>query len=385
VFAPVCDALDRAGLGPEEIGLCMLVGGSSQIPQLRFAVMDFFENADVIMSMQNEPAQLATANGAAYQALSLALFGKGLFRVVCPDSICLQTQSGPVELVPGGVELPWPPDGGKASNSSLRVPENVGSGGQTELRVEIFGGDESRLLLSELVTLVGVENGEPLQIEYRLDENQVFDFALRLASQPDARPFEVRVENPLSNIVNPHAIRLKIQESEEDLRTGKVEQDAVPQAIVELAKQYAEIEQLDKAVGYLNRALRMLNRRDGNILNLLGIYHGELGDTEREERFYREAAAARANDPVPFFNLALAKNRWGETAEAREIVKQSLARGRTGPSLVLLAQIEEGGGNIPERNSLLAEATRIMGAVSSLGDWELGWLATAARMRKTGN
>jgi len=380
VFAPVCDALDRAGLGAEEIGLCMLVGGSCQIPQVRLAAMDFFENADVVMSMQNEPAQLVTANGAAYHALCLTLFGKGLFRVVCPDSIFLQTQSGPVELVPGGVELPWPPNGEKAADSSLRVPDKVDSTGQTELRVEIFGGDESRLLLSELVTLVGVENGEPLKVEYRLDENQAFDFTLRLANQSDARPFEVRVENPLSNIVNPHAIRMKIQQTEEDLRTGKVKPEAVPQSIVELAKQYAEIEQLEKAVSYLNRALRMLNRRDGHILNLLGIYHGELGDTEREEMFYREAAAASANDPVPFFNLALAKNRWGKTAEAREIVNQSLSRGRTGPSLVLLAQIEEGGGNITERNALLAEAIRIMGAVSSLGDWELGWLATAARM-----
>ena len=308
VFAPVCDALDRAGLRSEEIGLCMLVGGSSQIPQLHLAMMDFFENADVILPRQNELTQLATAKGAAYHALSLALFGKGLFRVVCPDSIFLQTKSGPIKLVPGGVELPWPPDGSKASNNSLRVPENVGRNGQTELRVEIFGGDESRLLLSELVTLVSVEKGDPLQVEYRLDENQAFDFALRLANYPDARSFEVRVENPLSNTVNPHAIRLKIQESEENLRAGKVEQETLPQAIVELAKQYAEIEQLDKAVSYLNRALRMLNRRDGPILNLLGIYHGELGDTEREERFYNEAAAARASDPVPFFNLALAKS-----------------------------------------------------------------------------
>src|SRR5262249_47283053 len=81
--------------------------------------------------------------------------------------------------------------------------------------IEIVAGNESRLLLREVVKLIGIKRGDPLWAEYGMDEDQVFDFSLRLADQPDSRPLEVRIENPLSNVVNPHEVRLKIERIEE--------------------------------------------------------------------------------------------------------------------------------------------------------------------------
>jgi len=43
-----------------------------------------------------------------------------------------------------------------------------------------------------------------LRVEYRMDENQVLEFSLHLAKEADGRAFDVRIENPLSNVVNPH-------------------------------------------------------------------------------------------------------------------------------------------------------------------------------------
>jgi len=48
----------------------------------------------------------------------------------------------------------------------------------------------------------------------------------------------------LSNVVNPHAKRLKIEQAEEDIRTGKVPPSEIPEKIVEIARDYAELQQM---------------------------------------------------------------------------------------------------------------------------------------------
>lgn len=384
VFAPIQDAIERAGLVRESIGLVLMVGGSSLIPQVQDAMRSYLSKAQLLTYPDQESVQLAVARGAACHALSLALFGRGIFQVVCHDRIAIQTETGPIELVPRGTQLPWPVGGGKAQNLDLRVPVTAGPKG-AEVRIEIIGGEEGRLLLREVVTLIGVKKGDPLCIEYSQDENQVFDFSLRLADQPDARALQVRVENPLSNVVNPHEVRLKIQQTEEDLRTGRIPSAKVPDTIVGVARQYAELQQLDKAIDFLSRALRMKNRPDGYILNLTGIYHGERGDFVRQEKFYRDAAAVDPTDSIPLFNLALSKRKQGRLDEASEVIEESLQRERLGPSLALAAQIAEARKHDDERNGLLAEALRIMTPVSSLNEWELGWLLTAARMADDGD
>jgi molecular chaperone DnaK (HSP70) len=379
IFAPLQDAIERAGLRRSEIGLCLLVGGSSLIPQIQGGMRDFLPNAQLLTYPDQESIQLAVARGAAYHALSLALFGRSIFQVVCHDRIAIQTAAGPVELVPRGARLPWPSDGGMAQNLALRVPTSAAKKG-VELRIELVAGDESRLLLREVIELIGVKKGDPLLIEYRLDENQVLEFSLRLADQPDARPFETRIENPLSNVVNPHEVRLKIQQTEEELRTGQIAAARVPDVIVQLARDYAELQQIDKALDYLSRALRMKNRPDAYILTLMGIYYGNRGDHARQEKFYRESAAVSSGDGVALFNLALAKRARGEIQQARQIVNESLERERRGPALTLAAQIAEAENDRGERDRFLREAVRVMASVSAQSEWELGWLKTAAQM-----
>lgn len=181
-------------------------------------------------------------------------------------------------------------------------------------------------------------------------------------------------------MVNPHEVRLKIQQIEEELHRGKVPETNVPNTIVGLARDYAELQQLDKALDYLSRALRIKNRPDSYILNLMGIYYGERGDHVRQEKFYRESATAAPADGVALFNLALAKRKHGQLESAKEIVNESLHRDRLGPTLTLAAQLAEADKDQAERDRLLAEARSVMASVSALSEWELGWLKTAAQM-----
>jgi len=112
----------------------------------------------------------------------------------------------------------------------------------------------------------------------------------------------------------------------------------------------------------------------------MGIYYGERGDHVRQEKFYRQSAATNPGDGVALFNLALAKRKRGQLESAKEIVNESLHRERLGPTLTLAAQLAEAEKSHTERDRLLAEARRVMASVSALGEWELGWLKTAAQM-----
>lgn len=381
VFAPVQDALDRSSLTKEDVDFCLLVGGSSLIPQVAQAVAKFFPKVTMLTYADRESVQVAVARGAALHSLSLALFGRGLFHVVAHDRIAIRTSSGAYDLVPKGAALPFPDKNGWSQTLDLAVPK-TSLLKPVDLRIEILAGEAAneRLLFSENWKVPPpFTEGDKLCLEYRIDENQVLEFRLTLADARDAEPYAGRIENPLSNVVNPHAKRLKIQEAEEDLRTGKVPPAKVSAKIVEIARDYAELRQTEKAISYLDRALRMKNQPDADILNLLGIYYGELGDAEKQEKCYRESAKA-APWSAPLFNLALAQKNRRQFADAMATISESLKRDKDGPSYALKAVISEGMRLSKERDEALATAMGLFNGPRAMSDWELGWYATAAQM-----
>ncbi|HQL23165.1 MAG TPA: Hsp70 family protein, partial [candidate division Zixibacteria bacterium] len=68
IFAPLEDALDRAELDAREIDCCLLVGGSSLIPQVADALRSYFEPEKVVLYSHPDQVQSAVARGAAAQA-----------------------------------------------------------------------------------------------------------------------------------------------------------------------------------------------------------------------------------------------------------------------------------------------------------------------------
>lgn len=202
---------------------------------------------------------------------------------------------------------------------------------------------------------------------------------MKLAGEEQAGHFERTLENPLTNVVNPGKEKMEIEELEEQLRTGQIPQTQMVDKIVLLAKKYTQIGQREKAVEYLGKALRQRNRPDAEILNQMAINYGEMGDHQREEKFYREAALA-SSWFGPWFNLALAQKKQGRVKEAVESLEKALGRDRLSPCLVLRAQLAEALEKKEEHESYLKEALESFGPISGLSDWELGWLYTAAQM-----
>ena len=378
IFAPLQDALDRAGMMAEDVNYCLLAGGSSLIPQVEEAVAEFFPQGELLTYSDYEATQTTVAKGAAYHALSLSLYNRGLVRPVSNETIAIRTQSGLVDLVPKGSVLPWPQNRTYEKCHALEVPgtENFE---EQELRIEVVSREDERVLFSgSWVVPPPVKRGDPIVLEYSYDENQVLTLRMQLADNQDDSVFEQRLENPLSNVVNPQQGKVEIDSIEEKLRTGKIPKDQMLDTMVDLADKYADIRQHEKALAYVKKVLRAKNEPDSYLLNKMAIYCGDMGDTQREEKFYREAAES-SSWGGPWFNLALAQERRNNIEDAHSSSQKAIVVESSAPYLVLEARLA---GKLNKENSeqRLSKAVGSFDSVESLNDWELGWLITGAKL-----
>ena len=379
IFAPLSDALDRSDLGRDEVDLCLMVGGSSLIPQVQDAVAEFFEDAEVLHYQGQDDVKACVSRGAAWQALSLALGGSGLMRPVCPEAIAIRTSQGPVELVPRGASLPFPSNDGTAFNRDLRVPETK-IDEALQLRVDVVALPDERPLLTKIGTLdPPVFAEDELELCYSVDENQKLDIAVTHGDGDGAQIIELEVERPLTNVVNPQSKKLHIEETEERLRSGEITGAAVVVTMGMLADDYREVGQREKALEYYSRVLRASSRPDAGILNSMAILCGEIGDYKRQEKLYLEAADV-SSWTGPLFNLALARKRHNDIPGAVEAMDRALEQSREGAYLTFRAQLAEKEGDRRLHGELLEEAIRAFDPLPKIDDWDLSWLTVALQM-----
>ena len=251
----------------------------------------------------------------------------------------------------------------------------------TELRVEIVAGDEEALIYSQTWQIPPtVEGGTRLRLKFRYDGNKALHFELSLAENTHvgSEIFSSTIENPVSHVVNPNAIRENIDRTEEALRTRDVDNDRIPAALAQLSRDYASLGQTDKAIDLIVQAIRLTERTDASFLHSLGIQYHEKGDLERARQAYREAAEANLVWSGPMFNLALLELRNGRPAEAASAIKTVLARRDTGPNQTLAADIYQELNLSQEAQSALSQAFRLFGDIPTMTDWELSWYRRAA-------
>jgi molecular chaperone DnaK (HSP70) len=380
IFAPLQDALNRSELHRNNVNLCLMVGGSSLIPQVVEAVRDFLPRAQLLSYEDRESTQVAVARGAAYHAMAHSLFGRGLVQPVAHDSICLRVAGGLFELIPKGAALPFPGPDRFAEYLELVVPQTAITG-TVPLRVELVAGSDQRSMFAAIWYIPApVNRGTPLRLLVQMDSNQCLHLQLKLRNNPRVQSFTCEVENPLTQVVNPHAIRQRIEEVEENMRTGKVAPADIPKTLQKLADDYAELGQIDKAIDYLQQALRRLGRPDSVILNKLGILYGKKQDWDREEKAYRDAFQAEPTWAGPLFNLALSQMRRGLYSAAEATIREACAVQEEPAYLVLHALILNKLWRVREARDLASEAISRFDLIQRLDDWSLGWLCTAAEL-----
>ncbi|MBN1365161.1 MAG: Hsp70 family protein, partial [Syntrophaceae bacterium] len=382
IFAPLQDALDRAGLKPEDIDFCMMAGGSSLIPQVREALKDYFSKSAIGYFKDPMRMQVAVARGAAWNSLYKAITGKNLIRPVLHEGLSLVTQGDVLySLIPAQSSLPYPGNGDWA-RVELEVPPQK-STFIDSLLFKVVGTKDRHTIFNEIWDIPGsVAAGEELVMEYRITAGKEFQCQAYLKEDPDV-VFEHTVENPLVNVVNPGSIRLLIEEKEEELKKIDGGSEKNRDDYIQLAHWYAELNQKERALNWLKTALHKLGHSDGAILNLQGNYYGELGDHAREEKFLREADKAAPYWGGPLFNLALSFYNRGKYKDAMDALERAMKKDDTkGPYLTLKAMCVERGDAGGDQKALYNQAIKAFGPIAGLTDWELGWYLTAVQKVK---
>ncbi len=380
IFAPITDALDRCGFKREDIDYCLLVGGSSQIPQVVSAVGDYFLGAKILQFPIGESNQIGIAKGAAYHALTRELFGRGLVQMSNHDPVYILTRNGSIQLLKEDVELPYPKEGWEYIDE-LVVPETVLEG-NLDIRFEVVigvGVQERKLLIWRWTVPGPVYQGQPIYLKYRYNSNQVFQ--LRASLQKDVWPdhTEIARENPLSNVVNPQPKRERLYRIEEEIRSGRMNKSQQLKKLEEVADLNDELGQLDKAIEVLANILRSNGEADAYLLNKMGILSGRRKDYQGQQKYYREAARVTSWSG-PLFNLALAQREHKDYEEALDSIDRALMLDHKMPALVLKAQIVMELGDKKLAQELLVQAMDLVYSIEGLNDWELGWYQTGASM-----
>ena len=379
IFAPLQDALDRIGKEPHEIDFCLMVGGSSLIPQVRTALESYFPKGSVGYFEDQLAIQTAVARGAAWNVLFKALLNRPLIQPVLHDGIALITASGDLfPLVPSQSALPYPSDG-SFGRVKLRVPKDDLF--IDKLRFEVVGEAERQLIFNEIWQLPEkVTPGDEITMEFAVTSGKQFKCQAYLTEFPDS-VLEVVVENPLVNVLSPNTILVKIEEAEETLRLKSGGSADDRNTYVQLAKWYAELNQREKALDYLRTALNKLQRPDTEILNLQGIYFEELKDYRRAEKAYREADRTSTTWGGPLFNLALSYRKRGLHQQALDTIDEAIEKeGNRGPYLTFKAMCLESLKRSEDAEAPLSQAMNMFDPPETLDDWELGWYSTTAEL-----
>jgi tetratricopeptide (TPR) repeat protein len=264
----------------------------------------------------------------------------------------------------------------------LRIPENS-LDSSLSLRLELIANSDSRILGCKVADLTPpVYKNDGLLLRYRLDENQDLRAIVTHGADGNAQSIEMEIENPLTNVVNPQTTRLMIEETKEELRVGKLNPEERLSKIETLASCYSEIGHHEKALENYKSVLKNKGGPDATILQRMALICSSMGDVERAEKFYREAAAADTSHGSILFNLALLQRNNGKNRNAIESVDEAIKRERHPAYLVLRADLARWAGAEKDCNRILDEAIPAFGAPSALTDWELPWLAFACRLKR---
>jgi hypothetical protein len=370
IFNPIVQVIARAGIPKDGIDVVLLAGSSSLIPQVREALQAFLPESDVLQCAEDGKLAGAVARGAALQALSLAVTGQPLIAPVCSADLALHTRQGLLPLARAGGPLP----ANCVHPITLLAPEDSPEIG-IDLSIEVIA-DGQRMVGRSIWNLdAPVRKGEPLSLDWSLDENQCL--TLRVTRQEGAEEdegFEDCFDAPLTHVDQGHAARTRLLEWEELVRTGVIPGEALGEAFTQMARDAAVIRHHEKALHCIACAMQHLGTTR-HLLQLRAMYLEALGDFERAEEAYRQVADGWAGG----FNLALFLHHRKRHAEALEVIDQVPECNTVPADLVLKGDIVAALGNESASRLLYQDAVSRVTDPGAQSQWALGWLASGAR------
>jgi len=248
------------------------------------------------------------------------------------------------------------------------------------LRIEIIALPDENIVLRLPIQFNRSEAGEPINFEYKFSSGRSFDCRVALRKKSD-ETHEVKVENPLVSVSNPGAARIEIEQIEEELReAGSIGKERRTQ-LMRLGKLYEEIKMPEKACEVLKMASRAMGEPDPYILNRMGMIYDSIGDYNRMEAHYGEAARVSGDWAGPLFNWALHLMNHKRFDDALQRVDEGILKEpQSGPFYILRANILQKMDQTTAAKDTAREGLRLFPSPEEQSRWELGWYRSGASM-----
>lgn len=357
-FGPVINAINKAGLYPEDIHGFIFNGGSCHNPVIRkaFETYDGFSSAKFFDAPDLD---LSVSKGAAIHCYYLYKNKKPLVTPIINSDIGIYTLGLKKEnLVEAGTLLPFPDDGTFLTKDDFCVPKDS----MSKVGISVYSGDGVIISNLKLPLPIGTKKGEPISIGIRIDSNKVMSFTAFMKNSPGIKinaelsnPWTYRIDTPedvaanelwekvliikkekktvsagtMIDLANMERLRdnldsaLEILQRLEDKGTDNDDLSNV------LALCYAKRSQTEKALEHFSKATE-LNPNSATYLTNYGSQLFEAGKIDEAILKLREAVNLDPEDFFPYFWLGFAYRKQGnaelskkEFIRAQQILKKS--------------------------------------------------------------
>ncbi len=371
VFSPIEQALQRAGMEPDDIDAVLMCGSSSLLPPVRRAIKRRFPHAAVVLAGDaNAALEGAIARGAALQALSLQVLGEALVAPVCSADISVRVVAGETRLIEAGAPVPASCEG-----EILLRPPHDSDEFDMEIAVEVIADGKRTVgrALWNLPAPVSVE--DRLLLDWGMDENQCLRLSLCREGDDECESFEQCFDAPLTHLDMGQTIRVRILEREEAIRSGDMPRADLGRACEDIARDYGALGEYERALHFVRLAMQ----EQGDtlmLLNLRGIYNKNLGNLEGARDSYQRASEYSGAR----FNLALLDHNAGEHERALEALDSALRDEPNRAYRVLRGSILDKLGRPEQARAEWQDA--IAGHLDwhHFDDFQLSWMSTAAKL-----
>lgn len=312
VISQVANALQKARLNREDVGMVLFIGGSSANPTVARAIQEYMGRFVDCVTPQDLRSHVS--QGAAMHSLFFGGMGHDIIQpIVSEDVILLTRDDTQVTVVEAGAPVPSP---------SQRVTVTVVGDRQSHVELPFCVGGRSQVIT---VLKIAPPNGAD-----RFDVGATLDVAvsvsreklLQVAVTSAGEKVKHFVENPLANTaVLPQQLSLLTarQELNESLLAGAGRPES--SVLLKVAKAAAAAG-LYREAAELYEALERLEPM-ANYANEIDVNYWRAGDKVRSN-VWAEKAHARRPTAVTAYNLALNRGDVGDRDAEAKLLQEAL-------------------------------------------------------------
>ncbi len=375
IHAPLREVLERRGWEFDDGERLLVAGGSSQLVPVLDSLQDAFGvEPEFVASAGTVDLQAEISLGAALQAFSLALDPEGpLVRARTDEPLVVNVAGGAQEVVPGGVDVPWPahPMGAK---TVLRIGEGSNQRG---LRLEFARAGVT--IWSETIPLPpGVEDGDTMTLAAWVDANQTVHLERKFA---DGGSHTIRLERPWTFVDNPGNDRAEILQLEAEYQQNDTTAQRKYEIRLVLMSLYRKIGHYGKAVESSRYALRHASSTvlEARATHSLAMALWSRGARDEALSVLRSGVEKGAEGLR--FSLAYRLHERGDQDAALHEINQCVLHDADGPNLALQGKVLKAMGRRAEAADAWEKATNEFGHPLAMNAFERSWMEYVAKQR----